>query len=264
MKVHSNKYQYILFALLLSVFSCKDAKPQTKAEKEKAKKAQLRENNERLYLGAVKLCSGTNYEAYFGNPRVANPPSNGDCCTYFAKSPYINPLEYYYNVFEQDREMFDNQGNPFELKKIREKWSKKTQKIAEKAELINAENLINEGQNIWNVKDYDFSNNKLILSGTSFIYRGNTIDVNLKPLSHNNLSIDMSEKDVEQLYDHYKKMDESGIWNSSLVKPLNSRITYALRKPELKNNFGGFDVVIKKVELFYPDDWSKKIGELIF
>jgi len=264
MKVHFNKYQYILFALLLSVFSCKDAKPQTKVEKEKVRKTQLNENHETLFLGAIQACSQTDYTQYFKSPRTISEPRNGDCCTYFVPSPYINPLEYYFWVFEKDREIFDNQNNPFELKKIREKWAKKTQKIADKAASFDSENLIYETKDLWSVKDYDFSNQKLILSWANLLNTG-SVRVNLKPLSHKNLRIEMTENDVEKLYNYYEEMDKKdNRSNNILIKPLNSRITYAIRKPERRDHLGKFDVVIKKVELFYPDDWSKKIGELIF
>ena len=254
--------------LCLFMLACSEGKPQTKAEKKKAQIEQGQKNFERLFLGAVKLCLDTDYTQHFKSPRKVHNSTKGDCCTGFVPMPYINPLEYYYWVFEGDRAIFDNRDNPFELEKIRKQWKNKREKIAEKSMSVDTENLVNENTIWWQVDEYDFASKKLKLTGGNSLQfyapngGTNTIRHAIKPLSHSNLSIDMDKADAEKLFDTFEKMKKNLAF--PIVKNLSARITYAIRKPQKQVFLGKFDVIIKKVELFYPNDWSKKIGEIEF
>ncbi len=239
----------------LLVVSCKDARPQSREEIKEAKKVLELKNLEQFFLGAIKLC-------------VDSPKEQ--CCQSFVAGPYINPMEVYLNVFENDRTIFDNQSNPFKLKEIREGMKGKLSKIRDKAIASGSDNLVYESYGEWNIGEYDFDKEELkINSHYAIHFKGLPINfgsgkpfkiqefMNFKP------TLSMSANEAEKIFDYYEEIKEKLMLGP--IKPLNTRITYSLQKPLPKSRRpDDFVIKPKKVELFLYGSWSEKIGEFTF
>ncbi len=235
--------------------SCNDAKPQSKADIKEAQKALEVKNLEQLFLGAVKLC-------------VDSP--DAQCCQSFVVYPYINPMEIYLNVFENDRTIFDNQSNPFKLKEVREDMKGKIAKVKDKAVATGSDNLVYEAYGEWNIGEYDFDKEKLkINTHNTMHFRGLPISFGsgkpFKPQEFQNFdsSIAVDEKEAEKIFEYYEGIKDK--FQLGSIKLINTRITYSLHKPEPRSRRpSDFVIKPKKVELFLYGDWSEKIGEFTF
>ncbi|WP_406684327.1 DUF4852 domain-containing protein [Seonamhaeicola sp. MEBiC1930] len=240
---------------LLLVVSCKDASPQSREEIKEAKKALELKNLEQFFLGATKLC-------------LDSPEAQ--CCKSFVFSPYINPMEVYLNVFENNRTIFDNQNNPFKLKEIREDMKGKIAKIRDKAIATGSDNLVYEVYGEWSIDAYDFDKEQLkINSYYTFHFKalpmsfGSGKPLKIQEFVNYRPSISMSANEAEKVFDYYEGIKEKLMLGPT--KPLNTRITYSLHKPEPRSRRpDDFIIKPKKVELFLYGSWSDKIGEFTF
>ena len=250
-----NSFFTSLLVTLLLVVSCNDARPQSREEIKEAKKTLALKNLEQFFLGAIKLC-------------VDSPKEQ--CCQSFVSSPYVNPMEVYLNVFENDRTIFDNQSNPFKLKEIREDMKGKIAKIRDKAITTGSDNLVYESYGEWNIGEYDFDKEELkINSHYAIHFKGLPINFGsgkpfkIQEFMNYRPSLSMSAKEVEKIFEYYEGIKEKLMLGAT--KPLNTRITYSLQKPEPRSRRpDDFVIKPKKVELFLYGSWSDKIGEFTF
>ncbi|GAB1856141.1 hypothetical protein MHTCC0001_09760 [Flavobacteriaceae bacterium MHTCC 0001] len=261
---------YLILVLMLA--SCKDAQPQTHAEIEKFKLHLKKENLRTMFLGAINFCSETDYEAYFDNPRRqwVSSKEGGNCCTSSVRFPHINLAEYYLFAMEGDRSVFDNQNDPFKLKKIRKELEVKIRAVKDKAKKLDPKKLIFLGYRNALVSTYDMDKEILKLYPSSFISFDGTqgdwlgkINYNFKDHSPRVVSeLDLPADEAEKLFEYFDDNNERP--NLASSKYLNTKITYALEKPKRNDRLSRILVTVKKVEFYYPDNWDNKIGEVTF
>ncbi len=249
---------FIIMFLMLA--SCKEAKPQTRAEMYQQQEILERENTKQFFLAASKLCLNEDYEQHFGEYRESTLTSlDGTCCTFFIPKPYINPYEYYLSIFEKEDSFILNSDNPFALKKIRSKMKRRIDNVKEKVKAVDEENLVYESVEI-SVDKYDFDQEKLILEKP--ISLNFNVGIGVKVINSNfSRAFPLAPKQAEKLFEYYTN---NNIRVHTSKSTLRARVIFKLQKP-LKNNFGSsFEAVVKKVEFFMPTDWTNKIGEITF
>ncbi|MEM9884369.1 MAG: hypothetical protein AAF849_00640 [Bacteroidota bacterium] len=263
----NNTYSHIwVLTALILLASCKEAKPQTPQEREDAEKERRRQNVEQFYLGAIKMCQNTNYQQLFGKYReMGSSLREGTCCTAMVPQPYIDPYEYYIEIFKEDRSIFMNYSNPFELQKIREDLEEEKALIKRKALAIDANNLVHETTGAF-VK-YDVGSEELKINCSSALsFPGGAFLRGLKGVDLVNLSgelsIPLDPKRAEKLFNYYKRNYATG----KLIpfSPLNIRITYGLKFPERNTKFSNFDGIVKTLEVYPADNWSELVATVNF
>lgn len=254
----------------LMLVSCKDVKSQSGVyfENEEAETRYLQEQEDakQFYLATIKLCMDEDYIASFGTYRESPEYiKNKNCCLQVVPKPFISPMEYYNHYFDGDKEIYDNQKNPFKLKEIRKEQTDDNEAIKKEAQRIDTNNLIIHFYNGWTVKRYDFNQEKLEISGgfskliTSTSIVGPNIEI--KPLLSNPFLMDMSIKEAENLFKYFD--DNKGIRTQALPAGIFTKLTYSVNKPK-EHWKSTFAVKIKKMEFFKTNEWDNKIGEINF
>lgn len=235
-----------------------------------------------LFLAATKLCWNYDYKDVFGEYRKGNRKNGKErikidnCCAGLIPSPYVSPLEYYYSLYHDDREIMNYQDNVFELRGIRENLvSEKYESFEELVQSMDTENIISYSLTRSTIQSYDFDTGQLsiryYINKNQRIGRSGT---NAKVASFGNrysssfdYLIDMTEGQAKDIYDHYANFDE---YNSRKNPPfeLITKTTYSLAIPDMERRPYSFKVMLKKIEFFkqsngYPSE-SDKIGQLKF
>ncbi|MEE9361958.1 MAG: hypothetical protein V3U92_05110 [Cellulophaga sp.] len=252
------------FMTSLIFLSCKDAKPQVYADSEQAVEKRVKSNFEQYLLGASKFCIDEDYQSYFGEYRdmthLGMVSKRGNCCTAIVNAPFVNPYEQYLYMFDDEDGIVKNMANPFELKKIRENLKSKIAQVKKKIEKVNPKNLTY--RMVSNIEKYDFNSNQLMVRGL-----GKNIAMNLNKPSTSLVMIDvenvsytygipLSPKKAEEVFSYY------GGNETYRKRPVNCQITYQLVKSKTYSK--RFAAIISKVEVFHPEGWRKKIGEITF
>jgi len=272
--IHLGETSFIpVIITLLMLASCKDAKPQSdiyfKDKEAEARYLVEQEDSKQFYLATIKLCLDEDYNASFGTYRESNEYiRDKNCCIQVVPQPYISPMEYYYYRFEGDREIYDNQKNPFKIKKIRKRQEKKNEQLKNKALKVDTESLNFHYYDGWKVTRYDFSQEKLeIIGGFGSLLTHTGVvgpSIEIESLSRNKFFIDMSIKEAEKLFEYFDEINKkNGFGVKTLPSSINTKLTYSVKKPK-EHWRSTFAVKIKKLEFFKPNGWSDKIGELNF
>ena len=246
--------------------SCKEVKPQTPQEREDAEKILNRENVEQFYLGAIKMCKDTDYKSYFGQYReMTSYLKEGTCCTALVPKPYIDPYEYFIEIFKREKPIMANNANPFELKKIREILKGEKAGIKKKAMAIDVNNL--ENKTTGSFVKYDVNTEELKINCSTQLafaggpFSGRITRVDLVNFS-GELSIPLNPDSAEKLFEYYKENHPIG----KLIPftPLNVRITYGLQFPERNIKYSKFEGIVKTMEIYPANNWSYKVATVTF
>ncbi|GAB5476344.1 MAG: hypothetical protein Mars2KO_44430 [Maribacter sp.] len=243
--------------------SCKDTSAQN---------GQLPSENptEQLYLAAIKLSSHFDYQEYYGDIRTNEFKTWENYCSKLVPDPYVNPMEYYLSIFEEDKRIQENKGNPFKLKEIRRSQKKKIQEVKEMAAKVDTENLVFYKPDGYRLKSFDANTNRFFLSGNykidfdimSRIYYLSLPIADIEPVDTNKEYFDKSGKEAEALFEYFEK---TKAFESipTLPTSLNAKITYSLKKPKDEYDYR-FIATVKKVELFKKEGWDEKVCEINF
>ncbi|BFP42539.1 hypothetical protein FGF1_33840 [Flavobacteriaceae bacterium GF1] len=262
---HMNKL--IPIGLLLFMFmSCGEAKPQTRQQKREAEKLRNRENLEQYYLAALKMCEGTDYESYFGTYREMNSwTTEGNCCTALFPQPYIDPYEYYIELTGEEKAIMLNHGDPFELKRIREKMKGERDNVRVRALKMDTNNLVYNTSGLFVKYDLNKEEIKLNLSSnlsfTAGPFAGRIKGVHMTNLP-SEFGLPLKSDEAKKLFEYYQK--NSPLKQLMQMSPMNIRLIYRLRFPERNNKNSKFDGVLKTIEVYPADNWTYKIGEITF
>lgn len=266
-------YCFPIMVLVLMLASCKEAKPQTPKERKEAQKVRVNSDFEQFYLGTIKMCLDTDYSQYFGDYREINhSPKNRNCCTGLVPAPYIDPYEFYLVIKEEEKSLYENQANPFEMKKIRDKLKGKKEEIYDIVKEIDVNNLVKHSSCMF-IK-YDMAKEEIKFRAPpklSFRHSGrsigfgeisiwlSTMGVNTIGMP-NEITLSLDSDKAENLFDYYEKNSPAG--KLVAYSSVNARITYVLKFPERNTTNSKFDALVKKIEFFPKDNWTDKIGEI--
>lgn len=266
LKNHFVSITFIVFTLM----ACNEAKLQTQKELKEVRKKESDNNFEQFYLGATRMCMDTNYNQFFGDYReVTYSPRDGNCCTEIVPSPYIDPYEFYLAVLGEDEGIYSNNGDPFEVQRIREKIHGRKDDTRKKALEIDVNNLVYFTQCFF-VK-YDMAKEEIKLTvptNLAFGHSNSKLSVLVSSLGVNTnelpseITLPLNTDRAEAFFDHYK--ENSPIGKLVAYAQINARVTYSLQFPKSNGKYSKFDAVVKKIEFYPKDNWTDKIVETTF
>ena len=235
-----------------------------------------------LYLVATKLCWDFDYKKVFGDYRKGKYKNGKElikidnCCASFIPSPYISPIEYYYNQYHNDNDINNYQDNVFKLREIRKNMlTENYESFLNLVMSVDPNNLVSYALISSTILNYDFENGQLKIN-----YRINNrqrigrnySNVKLASLNKNRYSssshtylIDMTEEDAKAIFEYYNSLNT---YNKNPPFNLTTKTTYSLQIPKLEKRPYAFESRIKKIEFYKqgegtPDD-SDKIGSIEF
>lgn len=272
------KFKYILFLVfLIFMTSCnskggvtpknlvaKTTLAESQPEHLKIKNNLKKENLRQFLLGAIKLCQNEDYQSIIGDkPKyITEIQQNKYCYEFFLGSPAntTNPYETYMYKVMGEKFLFEYRGEPFELKEYREsdQYLKMMKSIKKESQNISLNSLQWYSMADVLVKEYDFKSEELILYMPKNKLFG-TKGASVKKVKYTqNTKLSFKEKDAKRLF---KLFEETSKYNRG--KTLNSVVTYGLATPSnQKSNY--LTITPIKIEMFSPDGWDNKIGEIIF
>lgn len=265
---HLKNYCFPIMVVALMLTSCKEAKPQSPKERKEAKEKIAVNDVGQFYLGAIKMCLDTDYNQYFGDYREVNHfPREGNCCTGLVPPPYIDPYEFYLVIMEDEKSLYANHANPFEMGKIRGKLKDDKEEVRDKAMEIDVTNLVKHTRCMF-VK-YDMAKEEIKFTSPPDLSFGHSgMSTYLSSLRVNTIgmpkeiSLPLDSDKAEELFDYYK--ENSVIGKLVAYSSINARLTYGLRLPQKNTKRSKLDAVVNKIEFFPQDNWTEKIGEITF
>jgi hypothetical protein len=234
-----------------------------------------------LFLAATKLCKNFDYNKAFGNYRNGRLKNGKEsikidhCCSAYIPSPYIDPMEYYLNLYHKYNDISEYRDNVFKLREIRESLeTEKREAFKRLLDDVDTKNLVSYRLVTASIEGYNFNtkqlNIKYYINHSQQIGRSSTKaklvafpKSNYRYQSSRNYKLDMTENEAKALFEHYGALNE---YSKNPPFKLVTKTTFAIGIPKLQKRPYSFETKIKTIEFYkmtsgYPIQ-ENKIAEI--